>query len=229
MGPHRIPARDASEILEQYLAEERSQRIDEVIEQRSFDVCVVLDQVHDHGNESAVMRSAEAFGFTSVHLISNSTDQKMTKRVTRGADKWLEIERWDHPLECVDELQRRDYQVVVTSLDCDRLIQDVDLSAPTALVFGNERDGVSQEIIERADLAVRYPMHGFSQSFNISVAAALCLAEVVRHRTDVHGSSGNLTARQAQILKAHYLRRAIRHSDSILTQEWSRRLDERNL
>ena len=217
-GDASYSAREVVDTLEAFLADERSSRLDEIIARRTFDTCIVLDQVHDTGNQNAVMRSTEAFGIGSLHLINNASNQKNSRRITRGAEKWLEMEHWNSPEDCVAVLIERGYRIAVTTLETTTSIHDADLTQPTALVFGNEHEGVSKPILARADLRFRYPMQGFSQSLNLSVAAALCMAETVRQRIRNTGRCGTLSAEQQFILKAHYLCRAIKNSDRILNK-----------
>ncbi len=162
------------QLLAGNLTDERRSRLDEVVRGRSTHVVSVLENIYDRGNVSAVMRSAEAFGFLDMSLIDAPGARfKAANRVTRGAEKWLDVKSYSSATTCVSELKERGYQVWATDLQTDTSIATMDWSKPTAIVLGNEKDGITQEMREAVDGCFRIPMMGFSQSFNISVAAAL--------------------------------------------------------
>jgi tRNA (guanosine-2'-O-)-methyltransferase len=128
------------------------------------------------------MRSFEAFGFLRMHLIDAPGARfKAANRVTKGAEKWLDVRPHPTPRSAVEELRRDGYQIWATDLDTDRSISDIDWSKPTAIVLGNEKDGVSPEMKSLVDGRFRIPMLGFSQSFNISVAGALIFYHALSH------------------------------------------------
>lgn len=157
----------------------RKQRIESVLNQRSLILAPVLENIYDCGNIAAVMRSAEAFGFFNFHIIESIKNSKdSAQRVTRGADKWLEIQKWSSIQKGLSFLKSQGYRIMTTSLtEGAQSIYEVDFESPVALVFGNEKDGVSQEAQDMAEASVQIPIKGFTQSFNISVAAALCFQE----------------------------------------------------
>ncbi len=209
-----------SQVLEQIfplLTEARQKKIQEVVAKRTFNCSVVLENIYDRGNVSAVMRSAEAMGFAQVHMISAIEKFKESQRTTAGADKWLEVKKWKSTSECIDQLKRQGKQIIATHLDASSVdISSIDFSRPSAIVLGNEKDGISAEMIERADARVILPMQGFVQSYNISVAGALCFYHIFRDRLIRQGQHGDLTLPQQQILQAHYALRTLDSSADIL-------------
>jgi len=168
------------EKLSKFLTDERSLKISEVVNNRSSHFVSVLENIYDRGNISAVMRSCEAFGFYKMHLINHaSASFKESKRVTQGADKWLDVKTWSKTSNCITQLKNEGYKVFTTSLSDDSVALDkVDFTHKTALILGNERDGVSERAKQMSDGNVLLPMYGFTQSFNISVAGALSLQTV---------------------------------------------------
>ncbi len=190
------------------LTQERRQKITEIVEDRTYNVCLVLDQIYDRGNASAVMRSAEAMGYQTIHVIETDEKFKEANRVTQGADKWLHIERWKTPMGCVQRLKAEGYQICATSLEASVPISEVDFTQPTALVLGNEKEGVCQEILTHSDVNVILPMQGFVQSYNISVAGALCCYHIYQDRVRRQGFHGDLSSQEKEILKAHYFLRS---------------------
>lgn len=212
-------------LLSEQLTDERKKRIREVIEQRTFDVSVVCEGIYDKGNVSAVMRSAEAFGFAPFHVIENSEKFKNSSRITRGSEKWLEIQKWKSSSECLTFLKKQQRQLIVTSLDADISIDDaserIDFSKPCALVLGNEKEGVSEEMLAAADYKIKIPMYGFVQSFNISVAAALCLYHISQKRRKFQFLN-SLSLVQKKILEAIYTLRTLDSAEDQLRNYFQR-------
>ena len=199
------------------LTKERWSRIEKVVAKRCFSNAVVLENIYDRGNASAVMRSAEALGFSQVHMIELGEKFKESQRTTAGADKWIELKKWKSTAECVKAPKDEGKQIVVTHLDdTSKPISAVDFSKPTALVLGNEKDGISAEMARLADHRVLLPMVGFVQSYNISVAAALSLYHMYCDRVKKLGHQGDLTDDQKEILKAVYCLRTLDSSKDIL-------------
>lgn len=187
------------------LTPERKERIRAVVDKRTYDVVPVMDGIHDLGNVSAVLRSAEAFGLQEVHFVENQSKYKISQRTSKGTDKWLNVIRWKESLACAKDLKTRGYQIVSTHLDDTAVpISTVDFSKKTALILGNERDGVSKEILEMSDVRCIIPMQGFAESFNISVAAAVSFYHIFQDRMKKLGYHGNLTEEQKLHLIADY-------------------------
>lgn len=198
------------------LTEERKRKIERVAAQRCFSISVVLESIYDRGNISAVMRTAEGLGFSNFHVIETFEKFKEANRVTQGADKWVEVKRWKQSSEFIAYAKANNIRICVTSLKAAKPLHEIDFSTPLALVLGNEKDGVSQEMLEAADERVIIPMPGFVQSFNISVAGALSLYQIYQDRLRRLGRVEDVTAEQIEILKANYAYRTLDSADSIL-------------
>jgi len=212
-----VPYQAALQHIWPLLTEERRNKIEKVVQRRCFSNVVVMENIYDRGNISAVMRSAEAFGLAQVHLIELGEKFKESQRTTAGADKWVEIKKWKSTEECIRQLKSQGKQIVVTHLDSSsKPLSSVDFTQPSALVLGNEKDGVSKEMIAAADHRVLIPMEGFVQSYNISVAGALCFYQMYLSRTGKHGKNGDLTEEQQNILKAVYAIRTLDSSEEVL-------------
>jgi tRNA (guanosine-2'-O-)-methyltransferase len=204
------------------LTAERRQKIDRVVAGRNFETAVVLEGIYDRGNISAVMRTAEGLGFANFHVIETQEKFKEANRVTQGADKWVEVQKWKQSKDCVKALKDQGYRICVTTLEASKPLAEVDFSGKTALVLGNERDGASREMIEAADERIIIPMPGFVQSFNISVAGALCLYHIMQDRTRRRGGNPDLTPTQQEILKALYYLRTQDSATDLLKEMFSR-------
>lgn len=201
-----------------YLTEQRIERIQSVVAKRSRNVVTVIEGLINLGNVSAVMRSAEALGFFDFHIVEGEhTRFKNSARTSQGAEKWLNVSRWPTATACVSNLKARGFTLVATHLDDTSVpIDTIDFTRPTALIFGNEQDGVSSEMLALADHRCIIPMAGFVESFNISVAAAVGLYHAYHDRMTRQGFHGDLTESEKTALTAEYYRRSVKHADEIL-------------
>lgn len=176
VGNRNVSVDAIIERLSPVLTEHRRENLERVIASRSFHLVTVLENIYDRGNISAVMRSADAFGFLQMHLVDKPDAKfKAANRVSKGTEKWLDVHLHSTPDSAVSALKARGYQIYATDLDTDITIETLDFSKPTAIVLGNEKEGVSKEMLAQVDGKFRIPMYGFAQSFNISVAGALIL------------------------------------------------------
>lgn len=207
---------NANEVIEKIgplLTEHRMQLIDQITQQRNFSTAIVLEGIYDRGNVSAVMRTAEAMGFVNFHVIETQEKFKEANRVTQGADKWVEVTKWKKTADCMQELKKQNVKIYTTSLEATQTISEIDWSQPSALVLGNEKDGVSREMMDLSDGLFKIPMNGFVQSFNISVAAAVCLYHI---KLTLGERFCRLSAEEKEILKAMYILRTQDSAGKIL-------------
>lgn len=192
--------------FEHLITLERMEKINRIAANRSGSCIPVLENIYDRGNISAVMRSAEAFGFHKFHVINPTTNFKESARVTQGADKWLNVKKWKDTTEALTHLKNQGVKIYTTALTERAVeIQDLDFSSPVAIVLGNEKDGVSQTALDLSDGNVLIPMVGFTQSFNISVAASLCFQEARKKSTLVDET-------EAKAIKASYILNSLQFS-----------------
>ncbi len=164
----------------------RAERIAHVLGRRQLDLTVILENVHDPHNIGAVLRSCDAVGILSVHTIY-SVEERPTRAYARStsgsASKWIEIHHHDSVEKCYPVLRSNGFRILVTALtDKSVDLYDTTLTSPTAIVFGNEKRGASDEAIAAADGAILIPMMGMVESLNISVACAVTLFEALRQR-----------------------------------------------
>ena len=202
------------EKLSSFVSDERKEKIRLVLKGRSAHFAPVMESLYDRGNISAVMRSAEALGFFKFHIIETSDKFKESNRVTQGADKWLEVSKWGKTADCITHLKDEGYKVYATHLSKEaKPFDQIDFSSKTAVIFGNEKDGVSEEALSLSDGNVILPMSGFTQSFNISVAGALsCQQASLKNPPKISDS-------ETELLKALYYLKSITWPDKAL-KEW---------
>ncbi len=212
-----VVAADVTRVLASLLGESRKKRIEDVLQHRSMTVATVVEGSVNTGNVSAVMRTAEACGFLPFHVIRTGERFKNSARSSQGSDKWLDLHYWDDTGSCLRRLKETGYHIVATVPSADaQSIGEIDFSKKTAIVLGNEAEGISQSVFEHADSVCRIPMVGFVESFNISVAAALCLFQAFQNRGELE--SGDLSVREKDIWRAIYFYRSVRRPDEILAR-----------
>lgn len=166
------------------MTERRRAKIEKVLSQRQKDLTLVLDNIHDPHNVSAIYRSCDAFGVAGVHLYyTHAPFPALSKKTSASARKWVETQRHGSREELMQTLREGKFQVLATSCSPEaRPVSDYDFTVPTAIIMGNEHAGVSPELLPLVDGEVYIPMYGMIQSFNVSVAAALMLSEASRQR-----------------------------------------------
>lgn len=192
------------------MTEDRFEKLAAVVQQRSWSVATICDNLFDVGNISAVMRSSESFGFVEFKLLERpGANYKKSDRISKGSEKWLDTERTINTQALLQSQRSLGRKIIATTLKGGRSIEDVDLSEPLCLVFGNEKEGVSSEILASADEKVTLPMLGFTESFNISVAAALSYQRVHLARMKARGQNGDLTGIEQSLMLATYMLRSV--------------------
>lgn len=165
--------------LQQFLTEERLRKIEHFSAQSSDFVLPVMEDVYQFRNAAAIVRSAEACGFHKIVALQKHNVFNPNLEVTKGADTWVEVEKLSARIESLKEIRQRGYKIVAVSPEKNAtLLPNFRIDEPIALTFGTEWEGISEEILDFADETLMIPMYGFTQSFNVSVAAAICLYEL---------------------------------------------------
>ncbi len=188
MAERKPDARQGVKTFRYPRTEQRQARVRKVLEQRQPSLTVVLEDVHDPHNASAVLRSCDATGVLDVHLVyvhETPPTRAFHRTTSASAAKWVRTHFHESVDACFDVLRAQGMQIWATFLgETSHDLYELDLAAPTALVFGNEHRGVSERVLERADGTVAIPMHGMVESLNISVACAVSLFEAMRQRRE---------------------------------------------
>jgi tRNA (guanosine-2'-O-)-methyltransferase len=168
------------------MTEERLEKIAKVLQQRQYTLGVVLENVEDPHNIAAVLRTCDAAGVQDVFVIDSDPKLKNTLgwRSSRSATKWMTVHHFNHVKDCVVVLKQRFDLILTTHLSSNAVsVYESDLTRSVAIVFGNEKEGLSKEILEHTDSNIIIPQYGMLQSLNISVACAVTIFEAVRQRT----------------------------------------------
>lgn len=209
-----------TEYLREFVTEARWQKIEEVVEKRTRHLTVVVEDIYQPHNASAVLRSCDGFGIQDVHIIENTNEFDASSQVTIGADQWLSLYRYNKPGKdnteaCINKLKTEGFKIIATSPhENDINLNELPISDKTALVFGTELDGISEKVKEIADGFLKIPMAGFSESFNISVSAAICLYNLTR-RLRSSGTDWKLSEEEMEILKLEWLKKSIKAGDQL--------------
>lgn len=165
--------------IKQFLTDERLEKIEHFAPESSDFVLPVLEDVYQFRNAAAIVRSVESCGFHKVVALQEENNFEPNLRVTKGADTWVEVEKLPRNIASLQKIKERGYKIVAVSLENNaKMLPEYEITEPIALVFGTEMEGVTQEILDFADETLAIPMYGFTRSFNVSVAASICMYEL---------------------------------------------------
>lgn len=209
------------EYLRHFVTEEKNTLFDRLIQNRTEYVTLVLEDLFQSHNQSAVMRSADCFGIQDVHLIENRNKYDVSSSVSQGAREWLSLYRHNHlennTQDTIRLLKEQGYRIVATMPHTDDvLIDDLNLEkGKIAFFFGTELTGLSETVIAEADEFVKVPMYGFTESFNVSVCAALVMYSTVQ-RLRRSSIDWRLTEEKKYEVLFQWYRKSIKASEEIL-------------
>lgn len=203
--------------LETFITDNKKKLIADTLENRSNHITVVLEDIFQSHNASAVIRTCDCFGVQNAHIIENRYKYSVNSKVMMGSQKWVNLNKYNkkehNTLECYDKLRADGYKIVATTPhknDCN--LDNFDFTQKFALVFGTEKEGLTNVAIDNADEYVKIPMFGFTESLNISVTAALFLHHLsAKIRTET--IDWQLTEDEKLELKLKWYRRIVRRSD----------------
>lgn len=205
--------------LEGFLTDNRKSLFKKVLEKRTRHFAVVLEDIFQPHNASAVIRTADIFGVQDVHVIENKYTNKVSRHVAKGSQKWITSKRYksdgNNTKICLDNLRENGYQIIATSPHNEScLLHDFDVTKKSAFVFGVEAEGVSEFVKEQADGFLKIPMVGFTESLNISVAAAIILQDLT---TKLRDSDVNwqLSPEEKDNLYYEWVKKTIKNVDEI--------------
>jgi tRNA (guanosine-2'-O-)-methyltransferase len=203
----------------QFLTDNRRSKFEEVLKYRTRHITVVMEDIYQSQNASAVLRTCDLTGIQEVNIIENKYQYEVNPDVALGSSKWLYLKKFNkskhNTIDAIDYLQNSGYKIVATSPHLqNHSPESINLESPIALFFGTEKHGLSQEVIERADTFIRIPMYGFTESYNISVSAALLLYTLTQrlHKSEI---SWQLTESDHKHLLLDWCRKSVQGADLI--------------
>ncbi len=207
--------------LSRFVTDERLELFDRMLEQRTQYITVVLEDIFQTQNASAVVRTADCFGIQDLYVIENRNRFVVDREIAMGASKWINIMRFrenrNNTSDAIAQLRQKGYRIIGTSPhEGDVSLEDFDLTkGKAALFFGTELTGISAQVRGEADEFLKIPMYGFTESLNISVSAAIILYDLT-HRMRLHGQiDWHLTPEERDDIKLEWLRHSVKMSAQI--------------
>lgn len=207
--------------LKDFVSPNRLELFNRIIENRTRYITVVMEDIYQPHNASAVLRSCDCFGIQDVHIIENKNEYQVNPQVALGSSKWLNLNKYNSETHntagALNALKKAGYRLVATTPHTnDTLLEDFDLQkGKTALIFGTELEGLSPEAMDIADEYLKIPMYGFTESFNISVSAAIILNQLKSklNRSDIEWQ---ISEKEKIAIKINWLKQSIKNSEILV-------------
>ena len=202
------------------LLDGRKERVDQVVQLRTRTLTVVLEGLEDSFNMAAVLRTCEAMGLQELHVIPRpDVPFSPHAKVTQGCEKWIDVIAHNTFSACREHLKLRDFSLWASARRPDaQSLFSLPFDGKIALIFGNERFGVSPEVLTEADGIFWIPMRGFTQSLNVSAAAATSVIHGIRWREERRGANGDLTNEEARLLTERFYQLSVKQRGRIYQQ-----------
>ena len=210
------------EHLETFLTDSRKEKFAKVLAQRTKHFTAATEDVYQLHNTSAVMRTCDVFGIQELNIIEEQNSKHIDREIAMGAQKWVDLHRFNTVKDCIAHLKQRGYQIVATTPhtnDCE--LHDFDVTKKSCFFFGRETEGLSEEVLNTADCYLKIPMVGFTESLNISVSAAIILQHVTTKlkQTDVNWQ---LTDKEILEKRLDWIKKTIKSYDEIVARYYEK-------
>ncbi len=213
--------------LVEHISENKKTLFGEIIKNRTKHITVVLEDIYQPHNASAVLRTSDCFGIQDVHIIENKNTYEVNPYVALGSSKWVNLIKYsqkdNNTVECIKTLKENGYRIVATTPHKDDVdMEDFDIERKCALFFGTEMHGLSGDMLDHADEYLKIPMFGFTESFNISVSAAIIISNLISrlHKSDIEW---RLTEEEKAETLLNWSRNVIK-KDELLEKEFCRKI-----
>lgn len=206
------------EYLQTYLTRRRRALFKEVLDNRTRHFTVATEDVYQLHNTSAVVRSCDIFGIQDLHVVEDRKGKRVDRQIAMGAQKWVDLHRHNSVEECVEALRGQGYRIVATTPHAPTVtLEEFLVGEKAAFFFGREDTGLSRKVIELSDERLGIPMYGFTESLNISVAAAIVLQQLVNRlrKSEVHWRLSDSCRRE---IEEEWTCRSIKHVDKIIAR-----------
>lgn len=210
--------------LRQFITENKKHKFEQVLNLRTRHLTAVIENVVDQHNSNAVIRTCECLGIQDVYTISNP-GFKSAKGVLRGSGKWVTIRKFqkasDNTMQCISDLRSKGYKIAATALHSNSIpLSALPVNEPLAVCFGHERSGISKVLLEQADTVFHIPMYGFTESYNISVAAAIALTDL-SNRLRNSDAAWKLPEEEKQSLRLEWTLKCLKKPESLIRSYYS--------
>lgn len=206
--------------LENLISQKRLETLKNVLNNRIDTITIILESFYDSHNISAVIRTAEALGLQDIHIVENKMDFEINAGISKYSHKWVTIHKHKSAKDCVEYLKKKNFQICVSSLSLNSIsLYDIEITkeSKTAFILGNEHSGVSKEMLGLADIIFIIPMSGFTQSFNVSVAAALILNHSINIKRSLIEGKSTLSKQRISSLYKQWIKKSVKNSDKIIS------------
>lgn len=201
--------------LEGFITENRRDSFLRILAQRSRHFVVAIEDVYQLHNTSAVLRTCEVFGVQELHVVEEKYGKKIDKEIALGAQKWVDVDRYNTTTECINNLKNRGYKIIATSPHAEAAdLDDFDITERAAIFFGTEKKGLTQEVLDQADGFIKIPMLGFTESLNISSSAAIIIQNISQ-RLRKSNINWQLTEEELLEKRIDWTRKSIKDIDFI--------------
>ena len=206
--------------LQSFLTERRKSIFEKVLAERTRYFTVVLEDIYQRHNTSAVVRSCDIFGIQDIHIIENKYNSYVSNQVAKGSQKWIDFKEYNqhqyNTKTCLKALRDSGYQIIATTPHKESCyLEDFDISKKTAFIFGVEKAGVSEYMLSEADGYLKIPMVGFTESLNVSVAAAIILQSVTG-RLRKSNINWQLSDKEKEEKRFDWCKKTIQNVDQII-------------
>lgn len=213
---------DSSELrayLSGFISDHKKELFSRIIEKRTRHITIVLEDIYQPHNSNAVIRSCDCFGIQDIHIIENKNSFVTNSHIELGARKWTTIHQYNkqenNTLDCIRHLRNIGYKIVATSPHhAEKPPNELSLETPVAIFFGTEKEGLSKQVMDHADEFIKMPMYGFTESFNISVCAALILY-ILREKLDKIGK-WELTPDEKEDILLQWTRNSLKDPEGLI-------------
>ena len=206
--------------LMEHLSPRRLQRVVDVAAARLQGITVVMENIADAHNASAVLRTCEGLGIDTLHVVEQPNKWEKNKAIARSADDWITVRKHQGLARCLGDLSADGFTLYAADVGPGCVsVADVDVDTPVCFVFGSEHSGLSKRAKALTDQRFTVPMHGMVESFNVSVSAAVALWEVTSRRRRRLGSAGDLSLDQATARALRFLKRAVKNPELVARLE----------
>lgn len=205
----KFSSNDICQKLSEYLTDNRKQRIEDVIHARLNKLDVALEAVHDLHNAAAVVRSCEVFGVQNLHIIAAEGDAVKSKGVTQGAFGWIDIHRHKVIDEYMQKAHENNFIIAGATIGAPNSLYELPFNKPLVLMFGNETRGLSDQAKQQCDMLFEIPMHGMTESLNLSVSAAISMQYIAHKKRELLDKHGDFTEDELMTLKAKYYLKSV--------------------
>ena len=210
-----------NKVLEEFykiISENKIKKYEYIASERTKHITVVMENIQKNHNASAVLRTCDCFGIQNLYAIEKSINYKINRDIALGAGNWVDLHSFyegkSPTQKCLKKLRTEGYQIIGTSPHSKKNITELNIQKPTALIFGTEKTGVSKSVINYSDELVKIPMYGFTESFNISVSAAIAL-NIIRTKLINSNINWRLSEEEQTLLKIKWCKKILKEGDKI--------------